>query len=258
MTPPPLADIKAANARLKDGPMALISLSRPFGPYLAWLAIRVGLTPRQVNYFSLALAGFILGSVALGDGRARVVGVSLVFLWQIIDVTDGTMARAQKIRDNFGGFVDFATGMIVATFLPFCLGIGVSRTPDGSLAALLGRIGATVDDPRILVLAAAAGISVISLYIRLISRVLLIRFGESADSLAASRVRGARPSWLQTVARNLETLGGAQMFVFLGGAALGQLEVVLMGYALFYVAVFAAFAVSTHRTYRDRTRYLTD
>jgi phosphatidylglycerophosphate synthase len=258
MPAPPLADIKAANARLKDGRMALLALSRPLGPYLAWVAIRVGLTPRQVNYFSLSLVGFLLGLVALGDDRTRAVGLALVFLWQVIDVTDGTMARAQKIRDNFGGFVDFATGMVAATFLPFCLGIGLSRRPDGSLAALLGRLGVTPDDPGRLVLVAAAGISVISLYIRLISRVLVIRFGESVDSLAASRAAERPPNWFQTVARNLETLGGAQAFVFFGGAALGQLELVVIGYALFYVAILAAFAVSTHRTYRDRTRYLTD
>ena len=137
MTAPPLAHIKAANAGLNDGHFALIALSRPFGPYLAWAAIRAGLTPRQVNYFSLVLAFFILGLVALGSQTARAAGVALVFVWQVVDVTDGTMARALKIRDNFGGFVDFATGMIVATFLPFCLGIGACLTPDGSLSALL-------------------------------------------------------------------------------------------------------------------------
>ena len=46
--------------------------------------------------------------------------------------------------------------------------------------------------------------------------------------------------------------------MFFGGAALGQLEIVVSGYALFYVMVLAAFAVSTHRSYRERTKYLTD
>lgn len=256
MNGPPLAAIRAANARLTDGRMALLAFSRPLGPYLAWLAIRVGLTPRQVNYFSLGLVGFLLALIALGDGHARLVGLALVFLWQIVDVTDGTMARALGIRDNFGGFVDFATGMLAATFLPFCLGIGLSRFPDESLAAAAARLGVAIDDPGRLVLFAAGGISVISLYVRLISRVLLIRFGESADSLAASRETGRRQGWLTTVVRNLETLGGAQAFVLFAGAAVGRLELVILGYLLFYGAIFAVFAASTYRHYRHRTRYL--
>lgn len=257
MTAPSLADIKAANAKLNDGHFALVSLSRPLGPYLAWVAIRVGLTPRQVNYFAMALAFFILFTVSLGSPFARTIGVSLVFLWQIVDVTDGTMARAQKIRDNFGGFVDFATGMIVATFLPFCLGVGACLRPDGSLLALAERFGLAIGRPEILVLIAAGMTSVISLYVRLISRVLLIRFGESVNGLAAVRERG-ESNWFSMFIRNLETVGGLQAFVFFAGAVLGQLEVVLVGYAGFYVIILVAFAVSTHRSYRDRTKYLKD
>ncbi|MBZ0268007.1 hypothetical protein K8I85_07615, partial [bacterium] len=252
MTAPPLADIKAANAKLNDGRFALISLSRPLGPYLAWVAIRVGLTPRQVNYFAMALAFFILGIVSMGSPAARTIGVSLVFLWQVVDVTDGTMARALKIRDNFGGFVDFATGMVVATFLPFCLGVGACLHPDGSLAALLTRFGVEVARPEILVLIAAGMTSVISLYVRLISRVLLIRFGESVNGIQAMRERRNETNWFATFGRNLEALGGLQAFVFFTGALLGQLEVVLVGYAVFYAMILVAFAASTHRSYRNR------
>ncbi len=258
MKAPCLADIVAANAHLKDGRYALISMSRPLGPYLAWAAIRVGLTPRQVNYFSLVLAVYILWMVALGSTNSRILGTALVFVWQIIDVTDGTMARALKIRDNFGGFVDYATGMIVAAFLPLSLGIGVSLTPDGSLNRLAAMIGVEVANPAVVVLVAAALISTMSLYMRLISRVLVIRFGDSIVGLKASRDADERPGRFQSFARNLETLGGLQAVVFFLGAVLGQLEVLLVGYTLFYCVTLALFAISIHRGYSKRTRSLSD
>ena len=259
MTAPPLSDIKAANATLNDRGYALVSWSRPFGPYLAWLAIRLGLTPRVVNYFSLALAFGILGLVALGGATGRLVGTGLVLVWQIIDVTDGTMARALKIRDNFGGFVDYATGMVLASFLPFCLGVGTYLAPDGSLGRLLGAIGRPMPHPAALVVMAGAAISIMSLYMRLINRVLIIRFGES---LAGSRSSAAGPppkaGWIHSLAKNLETIGGLQAVAFLAASVLGKLEVLLTLYFFFYCGLLVVFAGSTHRGYRHRTRYLND
>ena len=256
---PPLRDIKAANATINDRGYALVSASRPFGPYLAWLAIRLGTTPRQVNYVSLLLVFVILGLVALGGSSGRVLGTALVFLWQIVDVTDGTMARALRIRDNFGGFVDYATGMVIASFLPFCLAIGAYRVPDGSLAVAASELGRSLAHPGVLVLGCGAGISLLSLYMRLINRVLLIRFGDSLAGSRSSRQGGAgSASWLHTVVKNLETVGGVQAVVFCAASAAGYLEVTLALYLGFYVALLAMFAVSTYRGYSARTKYLGD
>lgn len=259
MTPLRLAEIKAANAEINDRGFALVSLSRPFGPYLAWLAIRLGTTPRQVNYFSLLFVFVILGLVALGGSGGRVLGTAFVFLWQIIDVTDGTMARALKIRDNFGGFVDYATGMVIASFLPFCLGVGAFLAPDGSFPRALETIGRTVPTPSVLVLMAAAAISIMSLYMRLINRVLIIRFGESVTGSRSSKEDLHGPlGWVQTAVKNLETVGGLQAVVFCAAAIVGWLEAVLVAYFFFYCAVLVVFAGTTHRGYRGRTSYLTD
>ncbi|GJM44055.1 MAG: hypothetical protein DHS20C21_08970 [Gemmatimonadota bacterium] len=259
MTAPALSDIKAANAAVNDRGYALVSFSRPFGPYLAWLAIRMGTTPRQVNYFSLLLVFAILGLVAAGGSTGRICGTALVFLWQIIDVTDGTMARALKIRDNFGGFVDYATGMVIASFLPFCLAIGVYGVPDGSFTLALAEVGRTVADPSVLVLMAGAGVSMLSLYMRLINRVLLIRFGDSlAGSRSSKQPAAGAVSRLHTIVKNLETIGGVQAMVFCAAAVAGLLEIVLVVYFFFYVALLGVFALSTHRGYGNRTKYLTD
>lgn len=253
MTPPPLGSIKAANASVNDRGYALVSLSRRVGPYLAWVALRLGRTPRQVNYFSLALVFVILGLVAFGGTAGRLAGAALVFAWQLVDVTDGTMARALGIRDNFGGFVDYATGIVLASFLPLALGTGLHLAPDGSLAALLGATGLRAADPAAVVLAAGAAVSALSLYMRLLNRVLVIRFGEALEGSRAGHARREGPGRLAI--KNLETIGGVQAMVYFAAAALGALEIVLVGYAIFYAGLLLVFAGATHRGYSHRTRY---
>lgn len=254
MRAPALADIKAANARVNDRGYALVSLSRPFGPYLAWLALRAGATPRQVNYLSLGLVFVILGLVGFGGASGRLVGTALVFVWQIVDVTDGTMARALGIRDNFGGFVDYATGVILAAFLPLALGVGLFRSPEGSVAALVARFGVSLPDAAVLVLGAAAIVSAISLYLRLLNRVLVIRFGEAISGSRAAQARREGP--VPIAIKNVETIGGLQGVLLFVGALFGALEGLLVLYSLFYVALLVAFAAATHREYSQRTKYL--
>ena len=253
MNVPALADIKAANAAVNDRGYALVSLSRRFGPYLAWLALRLGRTPREVNYFSLALVFTILGLVAFAGAPGRLAGTLLVFAWQIVDVTDGTMARALSIRDNFGGFVDYATGIVLASFLPLALGAGLWAAPDGSLARVSARLGLPLSSPGAIALAAGAAVSALSLYMRLLNRVLVIRFGEAIEGSRAGRVRAEGPGRLAL--KNLETIGGLQAVVWCVAAFAGVLEVVLAGYAVFYVALLCAFAAATYRGYSRRTKY---
>lgn len=253
MNVPALADIKAANAAVDDRGYALVSFSRRFGPYLAWLALRLGRTPRQVNYFSLVLAFAILGLVAFAGTPGRLAGTLLVFAWQIVDVTDGTMARALRIRDNFGGFVDYATGIVLASFLPLALGAGLWASPDGSLSRVLSRPDLSPSSSGAIAFAAGAAVSALSLYMRLLNRVLVIRFGEALQGSRAGLPQAEGPGRLAL--KNLETIGGLQAVVWCAGAFGGVLEVVLAGYAAFYVLLLGAFAASTYRGYSRRTRY---
>lgn len=253
MSAPALAEIKAANARVDDRGYALVSMSRRAGPYLAWLAIRLGTTPRQVNYLSLALVFVILGLAASGSPEGRLLATALVFLWQIIDVTDGTMARALRIRDNFGGFVDYATGIVLASFLPLALGIGLWRSPDGSLAAARSAFGAADGASGALALAAGGLVAALSLYMRLLNRVLVIRFGEALEGSRAGVARRDGP--VRLAFKNLETIGGVQGIVWCAAAVLHRLEVTLAAFALFYSALFVVFLARAHRGYSHRTRY---
>ncbi len=176
---------------------------------------------------------------------------------RIAIVTGGTMARSLKIRDNFGGMVDYSTGMVVAAFLPLALGIGACLTPDHSAETVLRVFGIELENPSILVLIAGAGISTISMYMRLINRVLYIRFGNSLTSGKVDDKNVADSNGeMFGLAKNVETLGGLQASLFFTGAVTHTLDALLVGYLAFYCAVFVGFAVSVYRNYGDRRQYL--
>jgi phosphatidylglycerophosphate synthase len=251
--------IRSRNAGAGDAQAgyALMALVRPAAPYLAWVALRVGLKPRHVTCLAGAVACAIVALAASG-GRERVlVALALIVGWELLDVTDGTMARALERRDNYGGFLDYAGGMVIVAFLPLALGIGAYAAPDGSLARAVAALSPDVTLPRATVLIAGALISVISIFMRLLNRVLLLRFGGSHSQWDAraheSPVSAARLADLAV--RNLETLGGLQTLVLLVATWFHSLEVAVAGYLAFYAIVLLAFVVTTHRRYRHRVEY---
>ena len=256
MAYPTLQEVRQANAAVNDDGYALLTLSRPLGPYLAWIAIRMRTTPRQVNYLSLALVFVILALAAAGGRGGLIAATGLVFIWQLVDVTDGTMARALAIRDNFGGFVDYATGMVIAAFLPLCLGVGAYLTPDRSAGDLFALFGLDTGHASTAVLIAGAGVSVIVMYMRLINRVLFIRFGDSAIDAAEIKASEQRRGIAYLLTKNVETLGGIQAFAYFSAVAFGLLDALIVLYFVFYLCLLAAFAVSVYRNYGDRTAYL--
>lgn len=256
MAYPTLQEIRQANASVNDDGYLLLTLTRPAGPYLAWTAMRLGATPRQINYLSLVLGLCILVLAGSGDRAVLIAATALLFVWQMVDVSDGTMARALGIRDNFGGFVDYATGMVVAGFLPFCLAIGAYHAPDHSAAALFERLSLDLKDPSITVLIAGAGISVIALFMRLINRVLFIRFGDSFSHAGQADDAPRADGLAHLLAKNVETLGGIQAFAYFAAAVGGLLDALLVLYFILYCVFLAAFTVSTYRNYGHRTAYL--
>lgn len=256
MAYPTIQEVRQANAAVDDNGYALLTLSRPLGPYLAWIAIRLRATPRHVNYLSLVLVFVVLVLAAAGGHTGLIAATALVFIWQIVDVTDGTMARALAIRDNFGGFVDYATGMVIAAFLPLCLGVGAYFSPDHSAGDLFALFGLDAAHASTAVLIAGAGISVISMYMRLINRVLFIRFGDSAIEAAEIDAPEQPGGIIYLVTKNVETLGGIQAFAYFIAVAFGLLDALIVLYFIFYLCLLAAFSVSVYRNYTHRTAYL--
>jgi len=236
---------------------ALMMMVRPAGVYLAWLALKLGLTPRQVTFASFVFSWIIVGVAAFGGPQGPLTALIMVLFWEAVDVTDGSMARAIKKRDNFGGFLDYAAGVVLIAFLPFALGIGVYLWPEGSLKTFAAGFGLAACPSPVLFLAAGAGISVISLLMRLVNRVLYVRFGDSFsqwDERERLRKTSLR-EMIDLLVRNLETTGGLQALVFLIAALMGGLEIALCGYLLFYAALLVMFMRQTYQTYRGCEDY---
>ena len=228
----------------------LMMLVRPFAPFLAWTALRIGLTPRQVTYMGFLLAWIIVGLASAGGTRGRVAALLLVIVWELLDVADGAMARAISRRDNFGGFLDYASGIVLVAFLPLALGVGLAVSPDGSLGRALALMGSSWRVPALAAVVAGASISTVSLFVRLINRVLYLRFGDSYSNWDEPR-----GSLADLAIRNVETIGGLQGLLLLMAVLAGVLELALAGYLLFYVLLLLVFLVSTHRHYQGRLAY---
>ena len=228
----------------------LMMLVRPFAPALAWVALRMGLTPRQVTCLGLLLTAVIIALAAAGGDAGRRTALLLIIVWELLDVADGTMARATGRRDNFGGFLDYAAGIVLVAFLPLALGIGLATAPDGSLARAAEALGWTWGATPLAPLIAGACMSAIALFVRLVNRVLYLRFGDSYSNWEEPRKSAA-----DLTIRNLETIGGVQGLVLMAAAFAGLLEFALVAYMGFYLLLLAAFAVSTYRAYHGREEY---
>jgi phosphatidylglycerophosphate synthase len=228
----------------------LMMLVRPCAPFLAWTALRIGLTPRQVTYLGFLLAWIIVGLASAGGARGRVAALLLVIAWELLDVADGTMARALARRDNFGGFLDYASGIVLVAFLPLALGVGLSVSPDGSLQRALILVGSSWRVPTLTAVVAGAGISTASLFMRLLNRVLFLRFGESHSNWDEPR-----GSLVDLAILNVETIGGLQGLVLLLAALFDALELALAGYFVFYAVLLLAFMVSSHENFRKKNEY---
>lgn len=250
---------RSRNAGAAHRGYVLMRLIRPVGPYLAWVALKAGLRPRHITYASFVLGWLILWLAAAGGARGMLMAMAGLIVWEAVDVTDGTMARALGTRDNFGGFVDYAAGMVIVAFLPLSLGIGLYNSPDGSASRLSAEVGSQLHLPLVWSIVAGAFVSAISLLMRLVNRVLFVRFGDSHSKWdtpdAGSGVRLTARSAAGLIVRNLETTGGVQALLLLLAAAIGCLELALAGYFIFYILLFLVFMIQTYRTYRRRFEY---
>jgi phosphatidylglycerophosphate synthase len=253
---PTLAHVKKRSEGVGPRGYAVMAVARPFGPYLAWLAIRLGLRPRHVTYFSLVAAVALVGFAGFGGPRGPAIATSLIVLWELLDVTDGTMARALGIRDNFGGFVDYAAGIALIAFLPVGVSLGAARYPDASIGPVLGWLGLSAADAPLFLMLCGAIMSSVATFMRVINRTLQVRFGDAmGDDDETGSARGVM-GVARMALRNIETIGGLQAVILALAAWTGRLGAALAAYAAFYLLLSVAFAISVYRNFSNRTTYL--
>lgn len=86
---------------------------RPAGFWLTWAAIRMGWTSEGVSWLSglVGLAGCAL--LASGSQQLLPAGVGLLFLFNLLDCVDGSLARTLKTQNPYGRFLDSVCGGVI-------------------------------------------------------------------------------------------------------------------------------------------------
>lgn len=113
---PTLRDIRGAHG-LKREYEQYLPLSRyvfrPLGFLLTWVAIRMGWTSEGVSWLSglVGLAGCAL--LASGSQQFLLAGIGLLFLFNLLDCVDGSIARTRKTQNPYGRFLDSVCGGII-------------------------------------------------------------------------------------------------------------------------------------------------
>jgi hypothetical protein len=105
-------------------------LFRPLGFWVAWGAIRMGLTSEGVSWLS-GLVG-LAGCAVLVSGAPQMlpVGIGLLVLFNLLDCVDGSIARAMKTQNSYGRFLDSVCGGIIDLAFWGIIGVLAYQHPD--------------------------------------------------------------------------------------------------------------------------------
>ena len=113
-----------------------------FSPYFTWLFVRLGWTPNYVT--SLMIIFGILGATffVIPSLSFKIVGVLFIYLWYIMDISDGEVARATKTFSKFGEEFFYTSHVINHTLfvLSFTLCIIQANILYGLLIVGLGLV----------------------------------------------------------------------------------------------------------------------
>lgn len=253
MPHPTVAQIRAVNKGRADSGF-LLRTCRVASPFLAWATLRLRLRPLQVSSFNFFLGMSICVALAVGGAEWRLPAAASLILWQLLDTTDGTMARVSGIRSNFGGFVDHLGGIYLVAFLMLSLGLGVALAPEHSvsLEAAPGPLS-TVERGTFFVLVGGFS-SVTAVLMRLTNRIVQVRFPDRilADELATERTLFSR---ISLFVKDLENVGGYLFVVLLVAALVRRVEWFVLGYGALYLAMLLATTAKTMVGLRHEDEY---
>lgn len=115
-------------------------LYRFAGNLLAWLFLKTPVTPTQVTLMALLVALILpVAALILPIECAAFTCFGLAVLFQVLDCTDGSMARTSGRSSKAGGRYDFMVDMVQWGMLYAALGILADRTLDtGTLWTMVG------------------------------------------------------------------------------------------------------------------------
>ena len=91
--------------------------ARPLSFPIAWLALRLGLSPNHVTYLSLVLNLLGLALMASGIRSAMATGVGIILLALILDAADGNMARTAQRFSPLGEWLEGVGAYVLYAWL---------------------------------------------------------------------------------------------------------------------------------------------
>ena len=95
---------------------------RPLSFPIAWALANMGCTAWLASVFSILVALLSCIFFCIPFIWSRIVAISLVVLWQILDCVDGTIARTTKKTSSMGEFIDAQSGYTIMAFIFICVG----------------------------------------------------------------------------------------------------------------------------------------
>jgi phosphatidylglycerophosphate synthase len=246
-----LFKIRKANINIRDKSL-LRYLVRPVGNYTAWFALKCKLTPNNISYFNLIVSICICIGFAVGNTQTRVMTSLMLLIWQIIDVTDGTMARTLNTRSNFGGFIDDLGGLIIIAFLPICVGINLFTEPEYIFKNILKGTMSNDITYKDSIFFMCATNSIISVTSRLFDKMLKIRFEKHLNVKQNSVFKTTH---FMLAIKNLENLGGLQIILLIISSIFQCLELYVIIYFTIYITMLPLLIVIKSYTMRNCVEY---
>jgi phosphatidylglycerophosphate synthase len=98
---------------------------RPLGLWFTKLLLPTGIHPNYLTYFMIILAICAAALFVVAQTWSYFLAIIFVFLFQILDCTDGQIARYRNICTKRGWFIDLVHEAIAFPLILFGIGLGV-------------------------------------------------------------------------------------------------------------------------------------
>lgn len=109
--------------------------SRPLSFVTAYIFANMGLSANMVSLISLIEAFIACAFIMIGD-KFLIWGIILFLFWDVLDCTDGNIARLTKTSSPVGVFYDAVAGYAAVAFIYLSVGVAAYRT-----SSLFGKNG---------------------------------------------------------------------------------------------------------------------
>ncbi len=101
--------------------------SRPLSFLVTYVLINLGFTANMVSILSIFEAMLACAFLIIG-GKFLPIGVALFLFWDVLDCTDGNIARVKGTSSLVGEYMDAISGYTAPAFIYLSVGVAAYRT----------------------------------------------------------------------------------------------------------------------------------